>query len=252
MSNLNRFAAVSTKALAMEGQLLNDEDYINLLSRDNVSGIASYLKNNTHFASVLHGIDGGSIHRSPLEVLLKRSHVGGISKMVHYFSDSYKAFYKTMFIRYEIEDLKTIAKGIKAGNDNMAIKDSLAFLGYFSSFNMTGLLSSKSLLDFITNLKGTIYYNYLRPIEENRKYTGFFNIEMTLDLAFFDIFYKNLSRIDKNNISIIKSYLDAYVDLLNIQWIYRGLKFYGLPRELLFNYTISHGRIFDSDYIKRL
>ena len=40
------------------------------------------------------------------------------------------------------------------------------------------------------------------------------------------------------------------IDLLNLQWIYRGLKFYNLPPEILFNYTIANGLEFNRNDIK--
>lgn len=252
MDKTTRFAALNTKSRALIGKLLDNGDYINLMSKKSVPEVAAYLKHNTHYRDILNGVDENSIHRGSLETILKKSHIDGMGKLIHYFHDIYKEFYKTMFIRYEIEDLKTMAKGIKSGRDNTLLKDSLMYIGRFSVLNTDTLLSSKTIHDFLRSLKGTIYFDYLRPLIEGKENINFFSMEMTLDLAYFDIFYKNLETIEAEDKAIVRSYQDLYVDLLNLQWIYRGLKFYNLPPEELFNYTIAYGKEFNRNKIKEL
>jgi len=252
MDSTTRFAAINTKARALIGKLLGNTDYLNLLSKKSVQEVASYLKYNTHYKDTLEGIDENSVHRSDLETLLRKSHVEGIEKIFYYFQDNYREFYKTLFIRYEIEDLKTIAKGIKTGSDNTELKDSLMYIGKFSDLNTDKLLSSRNVYDFLKNLKGTLYYDYIRPLVEGKESINFFSIEMTLDLSYFDMFYKNLKLIGKADRAIMEAYQGINVDMLNLQWIYRGLKFYSLPPEELFNYTIAYGDKYSRSDIKEL
>lgn len=252
MDNTARFAAINTKTRALIGRFLTDEDYLNLLSKKSVPEVASYLKHNTHFKSILDGINENEIHRGRLETLLKKSHIDSLGKIIYFFYDNYREFYKTLFIRYEIEDLKTMAKGIKSGRDNTLLKDSLMYIGKYSSLNTDTILSSKTIYDFLKNLKGTIYYDHLRAIIEGREDINFFNIEMTLDMVYFDVFYNNLKLINKPDRDVVLNYINMYVDLLNLQWIYRGFKFYNLQPEELFNYTIAYGKEFRRNDIKDL
>lgn len=252
MGSAARFAAVNTKSRALIGKLLSNEDFSNLLSKKSVPEVAAYLKHNTHYSDTLSGINENEIHRGMLETLLKKSHIERLEKLAYFFHDEYKEFYKTLFIRYEIEDLKTMAKGIKSGRDNTLLKDSLIYIGKYSKLSTDNLLSSTTVHDFLKNLKGTIYYEYLRPLVEGYDEVSFFNMEMTLDLAYFNILYDNINMIAKSDRVITHNYQDVYVDLLNLQWIYRGLKFYNLSPEELFNYTIAHGREFSRNNIKDL
>lgn len=252
MDRTARFAAINTKVRALEGKFLSNEDYVNLLSQKSVSGIADYLKHNTSYSESLRNIDENGIHRIELENMVKATLISSLEKITHFFQDDYKRFYRALFIRYEIEDLKSILRVIKMQEDNKALKKSYVFLGRYSKMNVDALLSSKNYNEFITNLKGTIYYDYLRPISEMAGDISIFDIAMVLDLAYFDLFYKSLKLIDKPDRNIVENIQGANVDLLNLQWIYRGLKFYDLSREVLFNYTIAYGREFSRDDIKNL
>lgn len=252
MDKTARFAAINTKVRALEGKLLSDEDYMNLLSQKTVSGIAGYLKHNTFYSSNLQDIDENAIHRRELENILKNSLISNLENISYYFHDNYKRFYRVLFIRYEIEDLKSILRKIKIHENNSGLRNSYVFLGRYSKVNMDELLSSKDYSEFITKLRGTVYYEYLRPLNEMSGDIDMFNISMVLDLAYFDMFYKNLKLINKPDRAVMELIQGSKADLLNIQWIYRGLKFYNLSTEELFNYTISNGREFSRTDIKGL
>lgn len=250
MDKTTRYAALNAKARALTGKLLSDDDYLNLLSKKSVQEVAYYLKHYTHYIDTLGAIDDNMIHRGTLEALIKKSHIDGMQKLVHYFHDDYRKFYKTLFMRYEVEDMKKIAKGIKIGRENGIYENSLMYLGKFSSLNVDNLITSKNAYDFLRNLKGTIYYSYLRPLIEGKENINFFSIEMTLDLSYFDILFKNMSLISKSDRAITEYYEGINADLLNLQWIYRGLKFYNLSPEELFNYTIAYGFEYNRSDIK--
>ena len=251
MDSVTRYAAVNTKVRALEGQLLKNEDYSNLLFKKSVVEVATYLKQKTHYADILGDINENEIHRGTLEVLLKKSHINRLEKLVYYFHDEYKEFYKSLFIRYEIEDLKAMARIIKTGYYEKSMStESYIYIGKYKKMNINNLLASRNLYDFIKGLKRTVYYDYLRPLIENNKEINLFSFEMTLDLAYFSLFFKNLKLINKNDRLLMQNHQGINIDLLNLQWIYRGLKFYNLPPEILFNYTIANGLEFNRNDIK--
>lgn len=252
MGNTTRYAAVNTKIRTLEGRLLKTEDYLNLLSKKSVPEIALYLKQRTHYMDILDGIDENEIHRGRLESLLKESHINGLNKIVHYFYDVYKDFFMTLFIRYEIEDLKIVIRAVKTGRVDEIDRDSLVHLGVYSLIDKERILTSKNGPDFVKNLKGTVYYDYLKMFLNSGDDISLFRIEMALDLAYFDLFYKSSCKMNKRDRKIVEHIQGINVDLLNLQWIYRGIKFYGLSPEELFNYTIAYGEEFNRGYIKEL
>lgn len=252
MDNVTRYAAINTKVRALGGKLLKNDDYTNLLSKKSIPEVAAYLRQKTHYKDILDGIVESETHRGRLEILLKERHLCVLEQLIHYLYDEYREFYKCLLMRYEIEDLKLIVRNIKTNRDNRYFKDSFVHIGLVSNINVEQLFSSKSLLDFIKNLKGTVYYDYLRPLSERKENISIFSIQMTLDLAYFDLFYRSVKSLNKKDREIMESSQGINVDLLNIQWIYRGLKFYNLSPEELFNYTIAYGCEFSRIEIKEL
>lgn len=252
MDKVTRYAALNTKIRVLEGRLLKKDDYRNLLNKKSVPEITAYLKNETHYNEVLHEVNENSIHRSKLENFVKDAQVKDIDKIVHFFIDDYKEFLVTILVKYEIEDLKVVLRAIKTGDTSSIDKDSLVHIGVHSNLKKDTLLQSKSISDFIRCLKDTIYYNYLKSFIDNNNETSLFRIEMTLDLAYFDLFNKRLELVDKNDRKILEHIQGINVDLLNIQWIYRGLKFYNLSPEEVFNYTIAYGYELNRKDIKDL
>lgn len=252
MNKSARFAAVNTKVMALEGKFLKNEDYSNLLSENSISDVAGYLKYNTHYAEILRDVDTDGLHREKLEYLIKMSGINSLKKLSYYLFDGYREFYNTLFMKYEIESLKVYLRGIKGVSDDREYEDPMNYLGNLRYIDIKTLSLSRNITEFIENLKGTIYYDYLRPFTGNGDDFELFNIEMVLDLAYFNLFYKNLKLIDNEDRKIAGDIQGVNVDLLNLQWIYRGLKFYHLSPEELFNYTIAYGKEFSRDRIKKL
>lgn len=252
MNNTVRFSAVNTKIRLIQSRFLSDEDFRNLLHKKNVVEVAAYLKHETHYRIILGDINENEIHRRQLEVLIRKDHAEEIRKISHYFYDGYRKFFRYVFIKREIEDLKEILRGIENGRNFELDKGYFAHVGRFSKVNMDDLLSSRNINDFIKNMKGTIYYKYLASLEDKVDEKSLFLGEMVLDLAYFDIFYKYSSEISNNDRKTIDRLQGINADLLNIEWIYRGLMFYDLQPELLFNYTIPHGYELSIGDIKEL
>jgi V/A-type H+-transporting ATPase subunit C len=251
MNNAARYSAVNTKIRAIGSRFLNNEDFENLLHKKSVAEVAAYLKRETHYRDVLGGIDENDIHRDELEILIKKDHARQIEKLEHYFYSGYREFYRYVLIKREVDELKTVLRSISNKKNNNLDRDSFALIGRLDGVKIDDLLSSGSTAEFIRNLRGTIYYKYLEPLAENDRDNLFMDV-MTLDLAYFDIFYKNIGELSSRDRPIVDYLQGTNVDLLNIQWIYRGIKFYNLSREVLFNYTIPHGWVFKRNGIKEL
>lgn len=252
MNNTVRYASVNTKIRSIESKFLKDEDFLNLLHKKNIPEVALYLKRETHYGNILHDINENDIHRRQLETLIRKDHAEEIKRISHYFYDSYRKFFRYVFIKREVEELKDILRGIENGRNEELNRESFAHIGRFSKVNVDVLLSSISVSDFIKNLKGTIYYRYLQALEDKKDEKNLFLGEMILDLAYFNIFYKLMDEINNRDRKVVDKLQGTNVDLLNIEWIYRGLMYYNLHPEVLFNYTIPHGYELSISDIKEL
>ncbi len=252
MVGVRRFAAVNTKIKALKGKMLSNQDYIEMLSKKSVKDVAYYLKSNTSYRRILDSKDIDDIHRSEFELILKKNIVLQYEKLLHYFTGEYRKLFRILFMRYEIEDLKLFIRALARGENPKVLDDLVLYSGIYSTVNYKLLEDAKDIETFVRSLKGTIYYNILGPYEkeDSRKLT--FYMEMVLDRNYFKALYEQILKLEKHDKKILKELLGKNIDLLNLEWIYRGLKFYRLSPEELINYTLIGGYYLKYDDVKNL
>jgi len=251
MSNISRFAAVNTKIKTLEGEFLTTKNYKSILDQKSVAEAARYLKNETVYKEVLQNIDINQVHRAFLESLVKQKMLLNIDKIIHYFNGSYKRFINTLYAKYEIEELKAIARAVYNGMDTKPYRNSV-FIGKYSKVDEERVFNAKYIRDIIEAFEGTAFYRYLQPLLDNNIKENLFRFEMVLDASYYEILQKEWEKLDKHDIEVLQKGQGIMADLLNIQWIYRGIKFYHLSPEELLNYTIHLGYRLSKDFIKQL
>lgn len=252
MGSVTRFAALSTKLDAIKGQLLDDRDYENLFSKDSVAEIARYLKENTHYSDLLDDVNVDDIHRGDLNLILSEKIVIIIEKLMHYTDSEYKDFMKALLMRYEVEDLKLILRGISRNEDLKSIKRLFIHSDKFSLLDFDKLVNVSSLEDMIGIVKDTPYQEAFRNITTEDLKIREFHAEMNLDFIYFRNLVKKASKLSKEDSEILKELIGTNIDLINLQWIYRAKKFYGLMPEEILNYTLPDGRKYNFKKLKEL
>jgi len=234
------YAAVNTKIRALEKDFLKREDYLNMIQKKSVVDVAHYLKENTSYGKLLSEINIDNISRRDLEDILKNNMIKNMDKLIYYFRDDYKELIRSLYIKYEIEDLKILSRSIFNGKDLETIEKALSFLGKYSRVDPKILFKSKTNRDLIYSLKGSEFYEFLIPLV-NGKRENRFRFEMALDTGYFSIIQSRKLKISREDREILKKWEGLLADLYNIQWVYRGKKFYSLSPEELLNYTINFG-----------
>jgi len=240
MDKVITYATVNTKIRALEKDFLNREDYLNMIQKKSVVDVARYLKENISYGKLLGEIHLETVSRRDLEDILKRNMIKNMDKLVHYFRDDYKDLIRSLYIKYEIEDLKALARSIFNGKKPETIEKSLYFLGKYSQVNPKRLFKSRTIRDLIYSLEGSEFFEFLIPLVDGRR-ENLFRFEMALDMGYFNIIQSRRLNISGEDRKILKKWEGMVADLYNIQWVYRGKKFYSLSPEELLNYTISYG-----------
>ncbi len=240
MDKITIYTAVNTKIRALEKEFLKREDYLNLLKKTSVGDASSYLKDNIYYRELLEGIHPGTVSRRDIEDILKRNMIKNIDKLIHYFHDDYRILIRSLYMKYEIEDLKVLARSIFNGKDPKTIEKSLTFLGKYSQVEPEKLLKSRTIRDLIYSLEGSEFYEFLIPLVDGRR-ENLFRFEMALDMGYFNILQSRKLKISQKDKELLKKWEGIVADLYNIQWIYRGKKYYNLSPEELLNYTINFG-----------
>jgi V/A-type H+-transporting ATPase subunit C len=252
MGSVKRFAAVNTKVQALEAKLLSNEDFQQLLAKKSVAEVVRFLKENTAYHSVLKDVDFEHIHPKGLEILLKKHTAGQMRKLIHYFTGKYRKFFRRLLLRYEIEDLKVYLRAIIREKDLSPVGEVAILSEELTGYDREGLLKSKNIRECIESLKGTVYYRLLIPYLNERPGEMLFYMEMVLDKLYFRSLSEQAGRLDSEDRKLVNELLGKNIDLLNLQWIYRGLRFYRLAPEELINYTLQNGYTLNSRKIKEL
>ncbi len=240
MDKITIFAAVNTKIRVMEKEFLKREDYFNLLKKKSVAEASRYLKESASYRKLLGGVYLDTVSRRDIEDILKRNMIKNINKLIHYFRDDYKILIRSLYMKYEIEDLKVLARSIFNGKNPAAIEESLTFIGRYSQVNPEKLIKSETIRDLIYSLEGSEFFEFLIPLIDGRR-ENLFRFEMALDMGYFNIIQSRKLKISSKDRKLLKKWEGMVADLYNIQWIYRGKKFYNLSPEELLNYTINFG-----------
>lgn len=250
MDNNTRYSAINTKISSMFGKLLKEEDYKRIISLKNPSEIAVYLKNNTAYGESFKDKDPGNMHRAEIERILKQGLINYMDKMIHYFSGEYRNFIKCFYVKYEITDLKRVARLIHIDKDFVDLKDNLIFAGKYRYIDMDRVIKSKSIAEIINALEGTIYYPFLKNLIDGNSENSLYRFEMSIDKAYFYILEDSLKHLLKEDREAFYCLVGSSIDMVNLKWIYRGMKYYEVSPEELFSYSVNKGYRFNYRKIK--
>ncbi|MDR7857392.1 V-type ATPase subunit [Tissierella sp.] len=251
MSGERRFAAINTKIRVLRTKVLEKKDYIILMEKENVEAQIAYLREKTAYQEELSRIEK-SDNIQQVEIELKRHLIAESEKIIKYFTDSYRSFFRSLMLRHEIEDLKLFLRMLERKENTDKIQNLSLLKGKYYSFDIKAIKSSSSLEEFIENLRGTIYYDVLNPYKNEEHSKIIFYMEMNLDRLYFSLLKSKSQSLKKEDRIIFEKILGTNVDLLNIEWIYRGIKFYNLLPEELINFALPNGHEFEYKDIKKM
>jgi len=251
MGNERRFSAINTKIRAMRSQFLKEEDYIKLMEMDSVKDQITYLKEETKYSQVLKDLDENA-NIQQVELQLERLQVRQFEKIIKFFSDDYDRYIKSYMFRHETEDLKLFLRVLSRGEKLQDYRMESLLKEKYYSFSYDKVKDAKSVVDFIDKLKGTKFYDVLYPYRNENHSKLMFYMEMNLDRLYFNTISESAQKLSKADREAFNKVFGENIDILNIEWIYRGLKFYNLSPEELINYTLPHGLVFKFRDLKDL
>lgn len=252
MGNVENFAALNSKIKTLEGKMLSEEQYEGLLKTRNYFEALKYLKNNTSYNEAIKDINISDIHRGDLEIILKRYYVEIFFKLSHFLKGEYRELLQLLFLELQVEDLKVIIRAKYVDNYG-DIKGSLVTYGSpLNKIPYDELIEEKNIEALSKRINDTKVFKHVSPLLNNFKKESLFRIEMTLDFEYFSSIRKFIKKLDKENGTILKKINGSLVDMLNLQWIYRGMNYYKLSSEELFNYTIYNGYKIKGEKLRNL
>lgn len=241
MGRVEDFTAVNTKVKALEGKFLNKVQFNDLIDCNSFREALRFLKKGTRYGDILESYNIDELHRGQLEIILKKHYIRNFTKLMHYLSDDYKKLLKIIFIRFEVEDIKIIIRGKYIDRNKEELAELLTYQCSLSTVDYAELLQAEGVAEVADKLKGTTYYKHIHSLIKDVEKEGLFRLEMALDFVYFVNLRKYIKKLPREDRKVIEKINGIYADLLNIQWIFRGIKYYKLDPEILFNYTIYDG-----------
>ncbi|WP_313346214.1 V-type ATPase subunit [Sedimentibacter sp.] len=246
------YYALETKIATKKGHILNNKDWKKYIESDSVEKLAELLKNNPEIGKVFKDINNTESERVNLETALSSLRKFEIENLLHYLSGDYKEFLKTFLIEEDIKDLSLVLRKLSRGESSEGIKERFIHSKMFTCLNFEEILTAKNIEQLIKKLKGSIFYNGIKNISNNDVLNREFHFEMKLYLVLYKSLLERAEKLDRNDSKTAKDIIGLRIDLLNIQWIYRAIKYYNISSQEIYFYSLEGGNILDNDKIKNL
>lgn len=229
MGNLLAYSGTTTKIRAIRSRLLTMDNYRELASMRSVPEALAYLKKQPGYQSLFADVDEGALHRNEIEKMLTNAVYIDFQKIYRFATVRQRKFMDLYFHRYEISALKTCMRMVFDHRDvTLDLRIFEDFFEKHSGLDLRKLSSSRNLEEFMSHLKGTIYFDALNRLS-NIQAPTLFDYEMSIDLFYFKWLWDAKDRSGVFHEKEKKIFMDAYgvkMDLLNVRWIYRSKKYF--------------------------
>jgi V/A-type H+-transporting ATPase subunit C len=252
MGGVVRFAAVNSKVRVLEGRFLEEGQIGKLLDCKSFGEAVRYLYESTPYRRVLKDYRIEELHRGRLEVILKKDYIRNFDKFQHYFNGDYKKLLKIFFMRFEIEDIKIIMRGIYIKKTRAELSSLVTYQSTLSSINYEKLIKAEDIGSALEELKGSVYYSYIENSVRDIEKEGFFRFETSLDSSYYSELISFVKKLDRDDRKVLEMVSGIQVDLINLQWILRAKKYYKLYPEEILAHTIYYGHRLSKDKLKEL
>lgn len=252
MSPTMGYNAVKTKVITKRGRIFKKEFFDKILECSDLDSLIDCLKNTDETKKMFDGVNFDDIHRGKLEILVNRFKTMEMETLFYYFSGEYKEFVKALLMEFEIKDLILVLRKLNSEEDFERIKPRFIHSKLFSSISFEKILSSNTIYEFVSNLKGTPYYYALRNVSLEDVRNNEFYIEMKLFLVLYNTIKSKLKLLKGKDYETAKDIIGTKVDLLNICWIYRAIKFYKISTSEMIMYSLDGGKKITYNNLKKL
>lgn len=220
--------AMASKAKAMYGFHLKANDYQELLRKNSVQEIASYLKNDTAYKTILSGINEQTVHRGFLEMLVRQAYYIDFLKLTRFGDPTKSQFYRYGVVSIEIKQILITIRNLGETDRTTQIAQLPMFANKQTSFDVQGLVRINDYDELLSFLRNTPYHDILaryRPQRlEDLDYTG---CETSLKKYYYakidSMIEKDFSGTEQKQ---LKDLFKTRIELENLTMIYRLKKYY--------------------------
>lgn len=234
---------ILAKTRAMYGNCLKAQNFADLLACHSVGEIASYLKQNTSYATVLQDINEATIHRGHLEALLRRKLFNDYASLSRYDLTAGTHLSDYLIQQGEIQQIERCLRLMSAGRADEIIFSIPLFFASRFRFDYMKMSHAKSYEELLEALAGTPYHRILelyRPDESGRiRLTEIENaLYSRLTETLFTIIDGTKGELHKQLISLCGSQVEAQ----NVSRIIRMKTYFGASPDTIRANLLPWGR----------
>ncbi|MDF2942078.1 MAG: atpC 1 [Herbinix sp.] len=238
MDSTLSYSGINTKVKAMSPKLISRDDFQKISNIETVADFIAYLKKHPGYGELFQKYDEREIHRDEAERVFINGLYMDYTKIYRFANDGQRQDLELIFFRYEINVLKACIRLVHNHENEIDLSVFLPFFSKHSQINVAALSSSRSIDEYILNLKGTEYYDMLAKLHNKTGLTPF-DYEMTLDVYYFTKSWRlKETLLSGNSKKAFTQRMGTEIDLLNIMWIYRSKKMYDMGTAEILTYLI--------------
>jgi V/A-type H+-transporting ATPase subunit C len=246
------YEALNTKLMTQKGRLLDEDSFEKIMGCSTVEQVTEVLFTRYDLKRYVENVKMHDLHRDDLETLLNRYKVSVLENILHYCSGPYRDFILVFLMEYEIYDITLILRKIARGEQLDDIESHFIHSEKYSVVQYAKLKASRTVLQFIENLKGTPYYNPLKTVTDTDAVRREFHIEMKLQQLYYGTLLAKAEKLSAEDKRIADDLIGLKIDFLNVQWIYRAKKLYDISPEQMLIYSLQGGRRLGFDRLRKL
>lgn len=238
MDSTISYSGINTKVKAMSRRLISKEDFQKISNLETVADFIAYLKKHPGYLDLFQKYDEREIHRGEAERVFINGLYLDYTNIYRFANDWQRKDLELIFFHYEVNVLKACIRLIHNNDNAFDLSLFHPFFTHHSTIDVNKLSASRTMEEYINNLKGTQYFPMLVKMSAKSGLSSF-DYEMALDVYYFTKSWKLKDKIlSGNNRNAFTYRIGTEIDLLNIMWIYRSKKMYDMGASEIFTYLI--------------
>ncbi|MDX1686906.1 MAG: V-type ATPase subunit [Candidatus Promineifilaceae bacterium] len=247
-----RYAAVNARVRGRIGRLLPPARWRILLNASDSGEFLQYLSGTAYrpvlAAMVMERPDLGEIERRLWQHLAQ-----AYRAPLPFMPGGSKDLLAWLWRRFEVNNLKTILRGVKGGAPPAQIRRTLVPLGSDSELPWKTLTDLASVPVVVERLEGSFYGSALEPgLERYRREELLFPLEIRLDLAYFRQLLRFVEALRGRDRKEAQRFTGVMVDSQNVSWAFRYRIYDDFSPEEILNYTLRKGVRADASVIRQI
>ncbi|MCL1804671.1 MAG: V-type ATPase subunit [Clostridiales bacterium] len=221
--DLTRYGGPAAKARALYGRCLSEEDFRALASMKTVPEVTAYLKAHPGWRGPLSGLDPSEVHRNQLEDALRQGLLDEHFRVWTYMSVGGAELYQQPVWRVEQDEILSCCGHINARGASVYIPVTPAPYRKYSKIDFHALAGVHDWASLLSAVAKTDFYPTLGSLKALESgLPDMASVEWVMQSYLFSrLFSIAGSRASGKTKGLLRSYIGAQADLINISRIMR-------------------------------